>query len=84
MRCKGGFSTHKRRPGKDSIESDPDSSLKPSQSPNCLGHCSVKKGEKGILFFTVKEVPTEEDGKIVIKRYYKKVYLFYILQVEER
>ena len=45
---------------------------------------SVKKGEKGILSFTVKEVPTEEDGKIVIKRYYKKVYLFYILQVEER
>jgi len=45
---------------------------------------SVKKGEKGILSFTVKEVPTKEDGKRVIKRYYKKVYLFYILQVEER
>lgn len=45
---------------------------------------SVKKGEKGILSYTLKEVPTEENGKQAVKRYFKKVYLFYILQVEKR
>jgi hypothetical protein len=44
----------------------------------------VKKGEKAIKSYTLKEATVEENGKPVEKRYFKPVYLFYYLQVERR
>ncbi len=46
----------------------------------------VKKGEKAIRSVTYVEVKdvTEEGEEVVIRRYPKTVFLFYILQVEKR
>ncbi len=44
----------------------------------------VKKGEKAIKSYTLKETTVIENGEEVQKRYFKPVNLFYYLQVEKR